>query len=82
MSGTECDELLAEIDRYLDGELPAEEKARIERHMVECGSCFRREGFVREVRDLIRRKCGAAAPMPEDMAERILGAIRALPLDD
>ena len=81
LSGIECERLLAELDRYLDGELPPEEVRTVELHMTECGSCFGREEFVRSLRDLIRRKCGAP-PMPEDMADRILGAIRSLPDGD
>ena len=80
MSGIECERLLAELDRYLDGELPPEESRVVEVHMTECGSCFGREEFVRELRAIIRRKCGTP-PMPENMADRILGAIRSLPPD-
>lgn len=80
MSGIECERLLAELDRYLDGELPPEASRQVEAHMGECGSCFGREEFVRGLRDLIRRKC-AAPPMPDDMADRVLGAIRTLPPD-
>lgn len=73
---SECEELLRELDGYLDGELPADERKRVEAHLTECGPCFRRHGFVRSLRDLIRRKCAGAERMPEDLAERIRAAIR------
>ncbi len=74
MSATECEQILEEIEVYLDGELSAEECRRIERHMADCPACFDREQFQRSLREIIRRKCGSAE-MPPGLADRIRRAI-------
>ena len=34
-----CDDVLALVDHYLDGELTEELCARVERHLLRCGAC-------------------------------------------
>ena len=52
-----CDEIL--IDRYLDGDLDAGEKARIEAHLAGCRPCRRRvdamAAFSQDLRDRVHR---------------------------
>lgn len=74
MSEIRCEQVLEELEVYLDGELGEEECERIIRHLEGCGECTRREGFLRALRDLIRRKC-RAADAPPGLEERILRAI-------
>lgn len=78
MSEIECDDLLQELDVYLDGELPEEDARKVEQHLSDCQDCFHRHSFVRSLRELIRRKCGGLGEdLPAGLAERIRGAIRA-----
>jgi len=71
---TDCQEVLQRIELYLDGELGDEHCMGIEIHLSGCGSCMHRLEFRREVRSLIRRKCGQEA-VPPEVVERIRRAI-------
>jgi hypothetical protein len=53
------------IDRYLAGELPAEEQALFEQHLFECPACFEEVRAAEDLRDSLR---AAAA---EDMATAV-----------
>lgn len=74
LSATECEQILEEIEVYLDGEVSPEECRRIEQHLADCPACFDREHFQRSLREIIRRKCGSAE-MPAGLADRIRRAI-------
>jgi mycothiol system anti-sigma-R factor len=71
----DCDEALAELEAYLDGELPREARGRVESHLLECSPCFSRGEFRRRVREIVRRKCGVAAEMPEGVVTRVRSVI-------
>ncbi len=66
----DCNEVLREVELYLDGELPAEEATTIAEHLRECGGCHHRMEFRQELRALIARKCGSEA-LPESLLIRV-----------
>jgi mycothiol system anti-sigma-R factor len=71
----DCDEALAELEAYLDGELPREARSRVESHLSECSPCFSRGEFRRRVREIVHHKCGVAVEMPEGVVTRIRSVI-------
>jgi anti-sigma factor RsiW len=46
-----CQELVELVTAYLDGELPAPERARFDAHLGECGGC---RAYVEQIRETIR----------------------------
>lgn len=78
MSEIRCNEVLAEIERFVDGELPADRSVHLARHLEECSPCLDRADFQRSLRDILRRKCARTLhDTPEHLAVRVRAAIRA-----
>jgi len=48
----ECERVLELLMGYLDGELPEEERSRVERHLASCESCRREERAYRRLSDM------------------------------
>lgn len=67
-----CDEAVASLLEYLDGELDDARRARIENHLAECRGCFSRAEFERALR---RRLQALATEPPPDSLKRRLKAI-------
>lgn len=67
--GQSCQEALDDLERFLDGELPAGEVGRVEQHLADCHPCTDRASFEEQLRALVRRGCADSAP-PE-LVERI-----------
>jgi anti-sigma factor (TIGR02949 family) len=55
--GTDCDEVLRDLDLYLDGELPAARARVVEKHLAGCSPCLARGEFRRRVVEIVRAKC-------------------------
>ncbi len=62
MSDVNCDDVLREIERYLDGEVDAVTASGLVEHFHECGSCFDRAEFQRRLKEMLRSKCHSEAP--------------------
>lgn len=75
MSDVTCDEVLRELQVYLDGELPADQARDIERHLSDCSPCLDRQSFQSRLRTLVRERCGRVEALPEGLADRIRRAI-------
>ncbi len=73
--GPDCQEALAELERFLDGELPADEVGRVKQHLSACYPCTDRASFEEQLRALVRRGCADAAP--SDLVERIRSGLLA-----
>ena len=71
MSGIDCDEVLREVEAYLDLELPGDRRASIERHLATCSPCARRADFQQRLREIVASKCGGAHAMPESLFLRV-----------
>jgi anti-sigma factor (TIGR02949 family) len=72
----DCEQALAELEAYLDGELVETERRSVEVHLQGCAHCFDRKEFRVQVRAVIRRKCRPAVDLPAGLAERIRLVIR------
>lgn len=67
--GPDCREALADLERFLDGELPAGDIGRVKQHLSACYPCTDRASFEEQLRALVRRGCVDAAP--PDLVDRI-----------
>lgn len=75
-----CEEAIAFLADYLDGELRPDERARFDRHLAACEACT---AYLKMYRETIRMaKAAAAAPqlsveeVPEDLVQVILASAR------
>ena len=73
--GPDCLKALAEIERFLDGEVEPGMQAFIEHHLSGCDPCTERADFRRHLRDLIAAKC-SGEQVPAELRTRIEGLIR------
>ena len=58
----ECREVLDNLERYLDGECPADLEAVVAEHLSDCPPCLHRSDFERALSSLIARHCRDTAP--------------------
>ena len=64
-----CEEVVASLLAYLDGEIDEARRARIDDHLAECRGCFSRAEFERALRDRLRAL--ASAPPPASLRRRL-----------
>jgi mycothiol system anti-sigma-R factor len=76
--GTNCEETLREIQRFLDGELEVDLTAAINRHIADCHPCGERAEFQRHLKALVAAKCGTET-VPPALLDRITAAIQTPP---
>jgi anti-sigma factor (TIGR02949 family) len=74
----DCDEVLTDLEAFIDGELPRERAVLVAEHLAACSPCFGRGDFRRRIHMLVREKCGGAADLPPDLMERVRRSIRSL----
>lgn len=77
--GTECQEALRDLQRFLDGELPQTRLSSIGEHLATCFPCTDRAEFEEEFRRMVRRGCDDHAP--SDLAARIKQRLDAVSSD-
>jgi anti-sigma factor RsiW len=59
VGGLHCFEVLAKLSEYVDGTLPAEERAKVDAHLAQCDACTSFGGeFQTVVRALRQLKAG------------------------
>ena len=58
-----CEEVIAYLLSYLDGEIDDAKRVEIHRHLEECRGCFSRAEFEKRLRDKVRQ-AGDASPSP------------------
>lgn len=71
---TPCDEVLARVYTYLDGELEEGGCGEVREHLDECGPCLREYGLEEAVKKLVNKSCGCE-PVPDDLRAKVLGRI-------
>lgn len=69
-----CDETIAKLYVYLDGELTEQRRIEIARHLDLCGPCVGAFGFEAELRKLIASRCHDH--VPDALRSRVAEAIR------
>ena len=76
VAGLWCSEVLARLSDYLDDELSAEERARVEDHLRGCEACTRFGGeFSRTVGALRHHLLEADEPLPTGLRSRLMAAL-------
>jgi anti-sigma factor (TIGR02949 family) len=68
-----CAEAVRQLWDYLDGELPAENRAAIEEHLSFCRRCCGEAEFAAELRSFLARQ--AAEELPQDVRARLLATL-------
>ncbi|HXJ65178.1 MAG TPA: mycothiol system anti-sigma-R factor [Actinomycetota bacterium] len=71
MSGIDCDEVLREVEAYLDHELPNDRTEFIAVHLRTCSPCARRADFQQRLRAIIARKCAVEQAVPDSLIVKI-----------
>lgn len=69
-----CNAAIAYMHDYLDGELPREQSAELQRHLAECAECRKRLESL-EKTDALLRSGPKPAPAPDYMAYRIMKSL-------
>ena len=67
-----CEETIAELATYLDGELTDDVREKIRVHLDECPPCGDIADFEAELKKLVASKC--VDKVPDDLRARILAA--------
>ena len=70
-----CQEALATLYSFLDGELTPERRETIRHHLDECAPCFGAFGFEAELKAVIARQC--RDEVPSSLRRRVADALRA-----
>lgn len=61
-SRIECEEAIAKLLEFLDGELDEADRSRMERHLETCRGCYTRAEFERRLRERVVETGSARAP--------------------
>lgn len=75
-SSTECDEAVAEIYAFLDGELDDTVMIQVEAHLRRCSPCLEAFDFEADLRRVIAAKC--TEEVTPDIKARFCGLLRQL----
>ena len=73
-----CEEALARLFEYLDGELDESEAGRIEEHLEFCKKCYPRAQFERSFLEAVRRASGEEK-VSEELHQRVLAVLEGDP---
>jgi anti-sigma factor (TIGR02949 family) len=78
IAGLSCGDVLARLSEYLDGELSATDRARVETHLRGCDGCARFGGELRATVHALRaRLLARPAELPRELTERLSRALDA-----
>ncbi|MDV2474915.1 mycothiol system anti-sigma-R factor [Rhodococcus zopfii] len=71
----DCSAVIADVYLLLDSECDDTSRARLQRHLHECGACLEAYGIEEKIKSLLSRKCGGEHA-PEGLRERLMVEIR------
>lgn len=66
----DCSAVIADVWLMLDNECDHATRARLQRHIEDCGSCLAAYGIEEKVKSLVNRKCGGDHA-PDGLRERL-----------
>ncbi|MCC5951067.1 MAG: mycothiol system anti-sigma-R factor [Acidimicrobiia bacterium] len=69
-----CQDALAELYLYLDGELTTDRLSSLRAHLEDCSPCFEAFDFEAELRMVVASRCRDT--VPEELRQRILQSLR------
>lgn len=64
-----CEEVITHLFAYLDGEIDAEKRRQIDRHLEECRGCFSRAEFEKALRQKVKQL--GKEQSPRSLEERL-----------
>lgn len=73
MSAISCEDVLADLERYVDGELDPSRLLALSDHLRACAPCLELAEFRRAFKSLLRAKWGREAP--EELLDRVARSI-------
>jgi mycothiol system anti-sigma-R factor len=76
-AGVECQEYLAEVHEFLDGELGGERRTVVQLHLERCGPCLDAYDFEAELRVVVS-SCCREQELPQGLRDRIASLLREL----
>lgn len=71
----DCSAVIADVWQMLDNECDEASRARLQRHLDDCGSCLEAYGIEERVKSLVSRKCGGEHA-PEGLRQRLSVELR------
>ena len=74
MSETDCNDVLSEIESYIDREVDGLRYEEIEAHLKRCPPCLERVDFRARLKEIVSAKCCSEA-VPQELADRIRSLI-------
>jgi mycothiol system anti-sigma-R factor len=69
MAEGDCNDSLAELYTFLDGELTDDKRVEIRQHLDDCSPCLERFDFQAELKAVISQKC--QEEVPQELRDRI-----------
>jgi anti-sigma factor (TIGR02949 family) len=75
VGGLSCSEVLARLSDYVDDELGADARSRVEAHLRGCDGCARFGGEFRATVRALRAHLAVAAEVPSDLKDRLREAL-------
>ena len=75
MYDVSCEEVLHELEHFIDGELDESRSSTLARHLADCGPCLGRADFQRRLKELVREKC-CSKEASEHLVDRVRSVIR------
>jgi anti-sigma factor (TIGR02949 family) len=75
IAGLSCSDVLARLSDYVDGELPADERARVEEHLRGCDGCARFGGAFGATVRALREHLSTPRDLPDELRDRIRRAL-------
>ncbi len=76
MSPIDCEEVLRDLELFLDGEIAGARCEEVEAHLAGCRECMSRAEFRRRVRQIVAAKL-CAEEVPPGLLERVRRALEA-----
>jgi mycothiol system anti-sigma-R factor len=76
----DCSSALLQVYQYLDGEMDADDCARIREHLAQCGPCLKEYDVDQMLKMLVRRSCGCE-PAPMQLRMQIMARITTITVE-
>lgn len=75
VAGLTCSEVLADLSRYLDGDLATSRRLQIEAHVSDCQACAAFGQAFGAMIDAVRARLREPEPLPAEIAARLKTAL-------
>ena len=75
---TECSEVLHDVWLFLDNEMDAEQRVKVQAHLDGCSPCLDETDVGQKLKALLQRKCGGEVA-PDVLRDKLEAALRSRP---